>query len=241
MEMYNVYCDESCHLENDRQPIMALGAIWCPKEELPRLSQEILDIKNKHNAKGELKWIKVSSSRKDFYFDLINWFFAEPAMHFRALVVLNKLSLDHKSFNQNSHDAFYYKMYFSLLNKLFSPEHKYDVYLDIKDTRSRLRNRKLKEILCNNVYDFTGEMIGKIQNIRSHESHLVQLTDLFLGALTYKHRNLAGNAAKLEIIKLIEAKLKYPSTLMRSTSLREEKFNLFLFSPQIPAPVQKRD
>ncbi len=26
MTTYNVYSDESCHLENDRQPIMALGA-----------------------------------------------------------------------------------------------------------------------------------------------------------------------------------------------------------------------
>lgn len=232
MEMYNIYCDESCHLENDRHPVMALGAIWCPKSECARLSKEISDIKNKHNAKGELKWVKVSSSRQDFYFDLINWFFKEPALHFRALVVLNKSHLNHKNFNQNSHDTFYYKMYFSLLNKLLSPNNKYDIYLDIKDTRSRLRNNQLKKILCNNVYDFTEEMVGKVQNVHSNESHLIQLTDLFLGALTYKHRNLHGNSAKMDIINLIETKLKYPLTLMKSTPLTEEKFNLFLFSPQ---------
>jgi len=28
---FNVYCDEPCHLENDRQPVMLLGAILCPK------------------------------------------------------------------------------------------------------------------------------------------------------------------------------------------------------------------
>jgi hypothetical protein len=27
---FNVYCDESCHLEHDRQQAMVLGAVWCP-------------------------------------------------------------------------------------------------------------------------------------------------------------------------------------------------------------------
>ena len=31
-EIYNVYYDESCHLEHDRQKAMVLGAVWCPLE-----------------------------------------------------------------------------------------------------------------------------------------------------------------------------------------------------------------
>ncbi len=237
MEMYNIYCDESCHLEYDRIPIMALGAIWCPESEHSRFGQKISEIKAKHKAKGELKWSKVSPSRLDFYLELTSWFFSESFLRFRALIVLNKERLDHKSFNKDSHNNFYYKMYFSLLNKLLSPENKYNIYIDIKDTQSRLMNQKLKEVLCNNVYDFTGDMIGKIQNIHSHESHLTQLTDFFLGALTYKHRNLSSNTAKTAVIKLIESRLKYPLT--KSTPLREEKFNLFLFNPKIISQSNK--
>ena len=29
---FNVYCDESCHLEHSSSNAMALGAIWCPKQ-----------------------------------------------------------------------------------------------------------------------------------------------------------------------------------------------------------------
>lgn len=230
MEIYNIYCDESCHLEHDHLPIMALGALRCPETEKNRLGREILGIKTKHKAKGELKWTKVSQSRIDFYFELVTWFFSEPSLHFRALIVLNKHKLNHKNFNKNSHNNFYYKMYFSLLNRLLSPENRYNIYIDIKDTQSRLMNKKLKTVLCNNVYDFTGEMIGKIQNLHSHESHLTQLTDFFLGALTYKHRHMTTNNAKALIIQLIEAKVKYPLT--KSTPIREEKFNLFLFNPK---------
>jgi len=31
--IYNIYCDESCHLENDGEKVMVLGAIWCPRAE----------------------------------------------------------------------------------------------------------------------------------------------------------------------------------------------------------------
>lgn len=30
MIRYNIYCDESCHLENDAIPVMVLGAATCP-------------------------------------------------------------------------------------------------------------------------------------------------------------------------------------------------------------------
>jgi len=32
-EIYNIYCDESCHLENDRQKAMVLGSVWCPLDK----------------------------------------------------------------------------------------------------------------------------------------------------------------------------------------------------------------
>jgi hypothetical protein len=32
-ETFNIYCDESCHLENDHQKAMVLGAVWCPLDK----------------------------------------------------------------------------------------------------------------------------------------------------------------------------------------------------------------
>ncbi|MDA3807955.1 MAG: DUF3800 domain-containing protein [Thiomicrorhabdus sp.] len=227
---FNVYCDESCHLENDSQPVMLLGAIWCPQVEVVRLSREVQDMKMRHKATGELKWAKVSNSRLSFYLELIDWFLAEAPLHFRSLVVLHKERLNHAQFNDGSHDDFYYKMYFSLLSKILSPDERYNIYLDIKDTRSRLKLRKLKEVLCNDRYDFTSQMIGHLQNIRSHEAHLLQVCDFLLGAVSYRHRKLVDNPAKVEVIRHLEERLG--RDLLHSTSLREEKLNLFLFTPR---------
>ena len=29
----NIYCDESCHLQNDKEPVMVIGAVYCPIEK----------------------------------------------------------------------------------------------------------------------------------------------------------------------------------------------------------------
>lgn len=44
---YNVYCDESCHLEKDGKKAMSLGAVWCPKGKVPEINKRIQEIKEK--------------------------------------------------------------------------------------------------------------------------------------------------------------------------------------------------
>jgi hypothetical protein len=73
-------------------------------------------------------------------------------------------------------------------------------------------------------------MIKHIQNIHSKESDLMQLTDFLLGAVSYRQRRLSSNVAKEAVIKRLEEGLR--RDLLHSTPLREEKFNLFLFTPR---------
>lgn len=227
---FNIYCDESCHLQNDRQPVMLFGCIWCPTLDAALLANQLKEIMKKHHALGELKWTKVSVSREHFYLEVIDWFFSQTELHFRGLIILNKDMLDHQSFNEGSHDNFYYKSYFSLLNKVMNPNDRYSIYLDVKDTRSRHKIRKLKEILCNNVHDFTGQMIKHIQNIHSHESLLMQLADFLLGIVSYRNRHLEASPTKKMLAEKLESRLGY--ALTQSTSLSQTKFNLFVFSPK---------
>lgn len=42
---YNVYCDESCHLEHDDSNAMTIGSIWCSKEKVPEINWRINEIK----------------------------------------------------------------------------------------------------------------------------------------------------------------------------------------------------
>lgn len=229
MAEYNIYCDESCHLEHDRQPIMVIGGMCCPKDKIKEISEQIREIKNRHSAHGELKWVRVSNSRQDFFLELVEYFFRTPHLNFRCLVVDDKTKLNHDYFNQGSHDSFYYKMYFYMLRNILKPAHQYNIYLDIKDTRSAQKLAKLKDVLCNNVYDFTGQMIGNIQNIHSHESEILQLADLFIGAIGYFNRKLSANIAKKNVVQSIMNHAG--QSLRRSSPPWVDKFNLFIFTP----------
>lgn len=209
---------------------MVLGCIWVPRNDVARLSLELVDIKRRRRAAGELKWTKVSRARLEFYKEVVEWFFSQQPLRFRALTVSNKRALNHAVFNSGSHDDFYYKMQYSLLNKILSPTEKYEVYFDIKDTRSKFKLKNLKTILLNDKYDFTGDMIERVQHVRSHEIELLQLADFLIGAVAYKHRGLTGNEAKSAIVSLIEKKIS--RSISASTPLSYEKFNLFVFTPR---------
>ena len=143
-DIFNIYCDESCHLENDHQQVMVLGSIWCPLEKTKEISVRIREIKQRHGLASsfEIKWQKVSPAKQIFYMDLVDYFFDDDDLHFRALIVPDKSRLHHQDFSQD-HDAWYYKMYFDMLKVLLVPRAEYRIYLDIKDTRGA---DKIKEL-----------------------------------------------------------------------------------------------
>ena len=235
MEVFNVYCDESCHLEHDHQNVMVLGAIWCPLERSHAIIEEIRAIKLNHGMRPEceLKWTKVSPSRLRLYLDLVDYFFNEKDLHFRALVALDKDKLRHQDFHQ-SHDDWYYKMYFDMLKVILNPEAAYRIYLDIKDTRSAVKVANLHDVLCNNMYDFSRQIIERVQTVRSYEVAILQMADVLVGAISYANRSLSGSEAKLAVVEQIKHRSHY--LLTKSTLLREEKVNLFLWRPSEETP-----
>ncbi len=226
--VYNIYCDESCHLINDNSEVMVLGATWCPLSKRKEIFNKLREIKIKHgfNPYFEIKWNKVSQSGLDFYLDIINYFFDNDDLHFRALVVPNKKKLNHSAFDQD-HDTFYYKMYFDLLKVILSPDCSYNIYIDIKDTRSQEKVIKLQDILRNNHYDFQKQIVQKIQQVQSQEIEILQVTDLLTGAISYTHRELCSNTGKLRLIERIKELSGY--SLTQSTLYKENKLNLFIW------------
>lgn len=207
---------------------MVIGCILCPDAKKKEANDRIREIKlkNKIKADAEIKWNKVSPSLWSLYMDLINYFFDNSDLHFRAVVIPDKRKLDHNRFYQ-THDDFYYKTYFRMLKTILEPGKEYAIYIDIKDTRSQEKVAKLHNVLCNSNYDFNRNMIRRIQQIRSHEVELMGLTDLLIGAMSYLHRGLRGSEVKLDLIERIKQRSGY--TLLSNTLYRENKFNLFIW------------
>lgn len=228
--LFNIYCDESCHLERDGQNVMLFGAIWCPTDKTKEIATRLRDIKTRRGLSRdfEIKWTKVSPGQLKFYSDVLEYFFAEEHLHFRVLVILDKSKLHHANFKQD-HDTFYYKMYFTLLKVLLHPHAKYRIYLDIKDTRSSERIATLHDVLCNNMYDFSREIIERVQPVRSDEVEQVQLVDFLTGLVAYANRDLATSSAKTALVAEMRQRSGY--SLTRTTLLREDKVNIFIWTP----------
>lgn len=230
--MYNLYIDESCHLEHDGMPVMCIGYTKINAENYPVIKEQIKQLKLHHKTPTEIKWNNISTSRLPLYKALVDYFF-DAEIYFRCILVKYKSKLDHKQFNQGDHDNFYYKLiYFLLQSATNPPANEYKVFLDIKDTRGKERLRKIEEVL-HNKYN-SKSPFKDFQHIHSNENVLLQLTDLFIGAITFKARGLekldTANKAKVELVQYIEAKSGY--LLDEGTEPWENKFNIFDHQPK---------
>lgn len=229
---YNIYCDESCHLENDKSNSMSIGAIYCPKDKLKEINQNIIRIKEKNgiSKESEVKWTKISPVNIRLYLDLIDYFFHDDDLSFRCVIIKDKQKLNHEAYHQ-THDDWYYKMYFVMLKIIFSPKDSHNIYIDIKDTNSYQKAQKLLEITRNSQLDFNSFIIKKIQPIRSHEVQIMQLVDIFVGAMAYANRKFSNNetigTTKRRLCEYIKEISGY--SLQKSTLAREKKINLLVW------------
>ena len=217
MKTFNFYCDESCHLENDNFPYMLIGYVSSAYNQVKLHTEKIKQLKKEYHIPYELKWNHLSKSAMELYKKLIDYFF-DTDLQYRAIVI-DKNQLKHQQFQQ-THNDFYYKMYYQLIQKKLSPEYNYNIYLDIKDTRSAQKVNGLKDYLNNNFVS-----IRNLQNIRSYESELMQLADIMTGALSYYLRKENKVIAKNKIVDRIAQHAG--QALNQSSPRSEQKFNLF--------------
>lgn len=228
---YNIYCDESCHIEHDHNDVMILGGVWCEKDKSAQINSDLMEIRMSYGLKktAELKWTKVSPSLLDYYKELVDYFFNNKYLSFRGYIARGKKELDHDSHNQQ-YDEWYYKMYYHMLTYIIDQDTKssYSMYLDIKDTIGNEKVKKLHEILSNKYFS-TKVNIDKIQLVKSEDVVLVQFADLFIGALSYRNRNLKSSDAKLSIVEKIES--KNGTSMFSSVPLSNMKANWYVWTP----------
>jgi len=215
--VFHLYCDESCHLPADGEPNMLLGLVSCPVEQVAPAHTKLRDIAATNGLEPhfEAKWTKLSPARLPHYLSLLDWFFApeQESLSFRALVLPDKARL-YAALPDTARDHLYYRLYYQLLRAAVEPENRHRIFLDTKDTRGGQKITKLRDLLQLDAGDSlqTAKAIRDIQLVRSHEIGLLQLTDLFLGAIAYARRGSQSSPAKLAFISALEEKIGSPLT-----------------------------
>ncbi len=229
MTEYNIYCDESCHLQHekydDHNRYMVIGGVYCPLHLKNDIFTRIKNIKHKHGIKNaEMKWVKVSKNKLSAYLELMDLFFDIHELNFRA-VIIDKEQLNHTAFGQ-SHDTFYHKMYYTMLNYIVDNQDTYNIYLDIKDTKGSRKVSKLQDILRHH------NNIKQCQQIRSHEVVLMELADILIGAISYINRygKNGQSDAKITLTDYIINTSK--QNLTSKSPHYEKKINVLLWQGQ---------
>lgn len=222
----NVYCDESCYLENESCKTMVISCLRCPKEQVKKITEEIVSMKKRHKIwkYSEIKWTKVSNSKIDFYKELLEYFFDNKYLKFRAYIIPDKTKLNHPAFKQD-HNTFYYKIIYNLVDYFLDADKSYNIYADKKENsysakeQIAITKKFLQSHCTKNI---------KLQNITSYKSVIMQLNDFLQGIVCYYNRKLYlkenASQAKSEIVNLVLSK----SIKLDKTNY-DDKFNLFFW------------
>lgn len=225
MKGLNIYCDESMHLEAQKGPA-AWGAISVPRAKVKEYLRDITALKTGCgiSRRNEMKWVNVRKSRLCAYKKLIDFFFEHDDLHMRIVALRDKRVLTHDAYSQ-THDEWYYKMYFVLLNHMISQDRETRIFIDEKDTIGSEKVCRLHDVLSRNEYDFNYELIKYVQEVKSYEIGFLSIVDIFLGAINYLNRGLQTSPAKLELIKHIQECSGL--ALTKTTFLSARKLNIF--------------
>ena len=198
-QIYNVYCNESLYSTDDSESVTALGILICQTSQVRNLSDAIRALKSEHFLKTnfEIKWTKVSPSKIDFYLALVDFVLDDDRLNFHGIVRIDENRIE------CSHDQFYDQLYCRVFDSVFRLPQRYRMYLNVRDTRGGRTMRRLQDMAS----AAGGRYVERIQQIRSHESEILQAVDLFAGALTYANRGLSGGAGKEAIIERMRLRL----------------------------------
>jgi len=223
---FEVYCDEALPdlftSQKPRAEYLMIGGLWIPSNIRHEVKTKIKDLREKHQAWGEIKWTKVSPSKLEFYEDLVDLFTSYGKnMRFRCIAVSHKKV--NMALHQGDGELGFYKFYYQLLHHWIYDFNEYSVFCDAKTNRDNKRLHDLGRCLANSNLSST---MKQVQALPSRQVVLIQLSDFLLGMASSRMNGTLGtNTAKATVVKRLETHLNIAS--LQATPRSEEKFNIF--------------
>jgi len=193
---FHVYRDESDTDSGKRY--MVYGGIIVADNNLPRIEREIANWRITHKMHRELKWVKVSKKKYSEYRSLMDLFFSLAShgrlLHFKAFIVDTRAA-EYRVFSRGDNELGFYKFYYQFLLRYFAVfPHRHhcgmDVIIDDRDVRRD--HLSVLHIVLNHgikkMFNVTNDLVKSVEPITSHESNILQVADVLMGAVGF-HNN----------------------------------------------------
>lgn len=234
MSVITIWGDES---SQNGHRYMVLGTIWQKPECKGDLNKEVEQLRNQYNFHEKFHWTDLRRHHLPMCKDLLKIFKKyndQNLLQYRSIVVDNSDKL-HKIYSPDE-ELHFYKMYFWLIYKRLTSEHKYDIFLHKKHNKVKGRLSDLKNSLNSKYNSDNATTVNIVRRVEPRDGSQIelQLVDLFTGAIAYirnghyeKAKNNPKNP-KIQMIQMIEEILSV--NLSSSHTLKEsENFNIWHF------------
>ncbi len=228
---FNIYCDESSVEGNHKHRYMVIGAFVIPRNKKKEFLSEMNIIKKEHSHR-EVKWSKLSKASVSIAKQIIDLFFEADYASYTSIVIKKDL-VQLEQFHNGSMELAFYKFYYLLLRHKMHSGYKYYISLDKKPVSIKNRVGVLKNFLSAYIKSSrTDCVIKSLQEYPSDENSLIQVADLFTGAIASKYNfdPSTKSSSKKEILKYLEDKLG--RGIDTPTDYFESKFNVFCWKPK---------
>jgi len=232
-----VSCDES-GMHGAR--FYGFGTLWMPWQRRGDFASEIQTLRDAHGCTDELKWNKAGSRQnRDFFEDLIQYFFQRPWLAFHALIV--RKDMVDRTMHDGDMDLARRKHFTMLLTTKIRAclaaqrrrEHTFRIWVDPIHSRYRKADEAAEKIANNVLKAALGQVrpVDKVITRDSKDTPSIQICDFLLGAVMDAWQQEASSPVKKRLQKTIAHHLGWLD-LRADTVPKERKFNVWYFYDQ---------
>lgn len=230
-ENFHIYCDESSTRDNQ---YMVIGGIWCPWSLEATLRAELARVKTRCRL-GEVKWGKVTERYLPHYQDFASVLFHYPQVC-ANFIIIDKRLVDYRTYHNNDRELAFYKFYFLLVSRNILPTYRYWLYVDQRPDRQDERLSELRDVINNYHNRENGQRpIRHAEPRISKNDDLIQLADLYVGAVQAAWNGVITRQAKLDLCAFMAQQAKLAS-LSTATFRGARPINIWYWRPNGRCP-----
>lgn len=231
-----VFMDETGSINDKSNRFFALGMIKCMQPHF--LDYQIRLLRQRRRIFDELKWNTISKHKVDFIKEIIDITEATRGIRFSSMVV-NKEESNFESLFQNNPYIAYQRLTEVLLKRKLKPNEILIVLADYITTPEEIHFEVDVKHSINE--QFQRLAIAGIHRIDSKGTNLLQINDIYLGAVIYdfklKNKLVKGDKYKKKILSYIKKKLGVETF---TNGVNISRFRVDLYDNNKKGPLSNR-
>lgn len=202
-----VFFDETGSLNDKINRFFCLGMIKCMQPFY--LDSKLREVRQKYQFYDEVKWNTLSKAKIKVIEELVEAVFGTPGIYFSCIVINKNHIKFEEDFGSNPYKA--YEIFTEVLLKQSIDEN--EIVTVLADFVTTPKNIRFEVDVKYSLNESLSRLaVGGIHRVDSKGVNVIQMVDLFIGAVVYCYKKdlklVSGDKNKIKILNLILKKLK---------------------------------